>query len=58
MVVLVSGSNYLKNIDVLELYKECTENDLAIVPGKVFFVDESIYSNYIRLSFGQIPMMR
>ncbi|MBU5312068.1 PLP-dependent aminotransferase family protein [Tissierella carlieri] len=43
-----------KEIDVLELYKECTENNLAIVPGKVFFVDESIYSNYIRLSFGAI----
>ncbi|MBU5428353.1 PLP-dependent aminotransferase family protein [Tissierella pigra] len=43
-----------KNIDSINIYNECAENGLAIVPGKVFFVDDSIYSNYIRLSFGQI----
>ncbi len=43
-----------KEIDVLEFYNECAENHLAIVPGKVFFVDDSIYSNYIRLSFGAV----
>lgn len=43
-----------KEIDAIELYNECGENNLAIVPGKVFFVDESIYSNYIRLSFGAV----
>ena len=43
-----------KNIDAINIYNECVENGLAIVPGKVFFVDDSIYSNYIRLSFGQI----
>lgn len=43
-----------KNIDAVNIYNECAENGLAIVPGKVFFVDDSIYSNYIRLSFGQI----
>ena len=43
-----------KNIDAINIYNECAENGLAIVPGKVFFVDDSIYSNYIRLSFGQI----
>ncbi len=43
-----------KDVDALELYNECTENNLAIVPGKVFFTDDSIYSNYIRLSFGAI----
>jgi len=43
-----------KEIDSVELYNQCAENNLAIVPGKVFFVDESIYSNYIRLSFGAV----
>ena len=43
-----------KNIDAFELYKECNENNLAIVPGKVFFIDDSIYSNYIRISFGAV----
>jgi DNA-binding transcriptional MocR family regulator len=43
-----------KDVDALELYNECTENNLAIVPGKIFFTDDSIYSNYIRLSFGAI----
>lgn len=43
-----------KEIEAIELYNECGENNLAIVPGKVFFVDESIYSNYIRLSFGAV----
>ncbi|MDR7857321.1 PLP-dependent aminotransferase family protein [Tissierella sp.] len=41
-------------IDAFALYSECGENNLAIVPGKVFFTDESIYSNYIRLSFGAV----
>lgn len=43
-----------KTIDALELYNECEENGLAIVPGKIFFTDKSIYSNYIRLSFGSV----
>lgn len=43
-----------KNIDALNLYNECAEKGLAIVPGKIFFTDESIYSNYIRLSFGAV----
>ncbi|MBU5440262.1 PLP-dependent aminotransferase family protein [Tissierella sp. MSJ-40] len=43
-----------KDVDALELYNECTENNLSIVPGKIFFTDDSIYSNYIRLSFGAI----
>lgn len=43
-----------KNIDALELYKEASINNLAIVPGKVFFLDDTIYSNYIRLSFGSV----
>lgn len=42
------------NIDSIQLYKDCTENGLAIVPGKVFFNNDSIYSNYIRLSFGSV----
>lgn len=43
-----------ENIDSLKLYKECEENNVAIVPGKIFFIDDSIYSNYIRLSFGAV----
>ena len=41
-------------LDAFSLYNECAENGLAIVPGKVFFTDESIYSNYIRLSFSSV----
>lgn len=41
-------------IDAVELYKEAINSNLAIVPGKVFFIDDSIYSNYIRLSFGSV----
>lgn len=43
-----------KEIDSIELYNECNNRGLAIVPGKVFFLDNSIYSNYIRLSFGSV----
>lgn len=43
-----------KEIDSIELYNECRENNLSIVPGKVFFTDHSIDSNYIRLSFGAV----
>lgn len=43
-----------KNIDAFEFYKECNDKKLAIVPGKVFFIDDSIYSNYIRISFGAV----
>lgn len=43
-----------RDIDAFSLYNECAENGLAIVPGKVFFTDDSIYSNYIRLSFGSV----
>lgn len=43
-----------KEIDAIELYNECAESGVAIVPGKIFFTDESIYSNYIRLSFGAV----
>lgn len=43
-----------KDIDGVELYKECIEYNLSIVPGKVFFTDSSLYSNYIRLSFSTV----
>jgi len=43
-----------KEIDSIELYNECNNRGLAIVPGKVFFLDNSLYSNYIRLSFGSV----
>lgn len=43
-----------KEIDAIDLYKECEENNVAIVPGKIFFINDSLYSNYIRLSFGAV----
>lgn len=43
-----------EEIDGIELYKECIDHNLSIVPGRVFFTDNSIYSNYIRLSFGSV----
>lgn len=43
-----------EDIDALEFYNECSENNLSLVPGKVFFIDNSIYNNYIRLSFGAV----
>ncbi len=43
-----------KEIDALELYNECNENNVALVPGKIFFLDDNLYSNYIRLSFGSV----
>ena len=43
-----------KNIDAIELYKEAINYNLAIVPGKVFYIDDSINTNYIRLSFGSV----
>ena len=43
-----------KDIDSIELYNECEENNVALVPGKIFFTDDNIYSNYIRLSFGAV----
>lgn len=42
------------NIDGLKFYNDCVENNLSLVPGKIFFIDESIYTNYIRLSFGAV----
>jgi DNA-binding transcriptional MocR family regulator len=41
-------------IDALELYNRCTDSNLSIVPGKVFFIDENTNNNYIRLSFGAV----
>ncbi|NMB07417.1 MAG: PLP-dependent aminotransferase family protein [Tissierellia bacterium] len=43
-----------KEIDSIELYNECNENNVALVPGRIFFLDNSLYSNYIRLSFGSV----
>ena len=42
------------NIDGLALYERCRKKGLSIIPGKIFFIDDSIYSNYIRLSFGVV----
>ncbi|NLY77635.1 MAG: PLP-dependent aminotransferase family protein [Tissierellia bacterium] len=43
-----------REIDAIDLYDECIKNNVAIVPGKIFFLDEETYYNYIRLSFGDV----
>lgn len=43
-----------KEMDSVELYNECEENNVVIVPGKIFFINDNLYSNYIRLSFGAV----
>ena len=43
-----------EDIDSVEFYNECVEKNIAIVPGKIFYLDDSIYSNYIRISFGAV----
>lgn len=40
-------------IDSLEFYDECSDNKVAIIPGKIFSIDNS-NSNHIRLSFGAV----
>lgn len=40
-------------IDSLEFYKECNENKVALIPGKIFFVDSN-HSNSIRFSYGAV----
>lgn len=39
-------------LDSIEIYKECNENGVSLVPGKIFYIHDNIYTNYIRLSFG------
>lgn len=41
-------------IDSLQLYKECIENNLSLVPGKVFFINSNINTNFLRISFGGV----
>ena len=43
-----------KEIDAIDLYNDCIKSNLAVVPGKIFFVDDSLYSNYIRVSFSAV----
>lgn len=43
-----------KDIDSVQLFERCSENNLAIVPGKIFFPNKDIYSNFIRISFGSV----
>lgn len=43
-----------EEIDSIELYNECDEQNVALVPGRIFFLDDSLYSNYIRLSFSSV----
>lgn len=41
------------NIDSLKFYRECSENKVAVIPGNIFFVDDS-HDNFIRISFGAV----
>lgn len=43
-----------ENIDSLTFYDDCVQNNLSLVPGRVFFIDENVNSNYIRISFGAV----
>lgn len=43
-----------KSWDSMNLYEECSKRKLAIVPGKVFFIDNESFDNYIRLSFSAV----
>lgn len=42
------------NIDAVSIYKRSRKKKLSVVPGKIFFIDDKVYSNYIRLSFGAV----
>lgn len=43
-----------ENIDSIKLFEKCNENNIAIIPGKIFFTNKDIYSNFIRISFGSV----
>ncbi|HLS52682.1 MAG TPA: PLP-dependent aminotransferase family protein [Tissierellaceae bacterium] len=43
-----------KHIDAIQLYQQCNEENLALVPGKVFFINDDLNTNHIRLSFGNV----
>ncbi len=45
-----------KDIDAVDLYEECSRRKLAIVPGRVFYLDESEGDEYIRLSFSSVSI--
>jgi len=40
--------------DDMSFYEACSERNLAIVPGKVFFIDEQPSNRFIRLSFSAV----
>ncbi|MBW4828378.1 MAG: PLP-dependent aminotransferase family protein [Clostridiaceae bacterium] len=43
------------DISCIELYNECANNNVIIVPGEIFFIDShSSKTNFIRLSFGSV----
>src|SRR5699024_6158962 len=44
-----------KDINTFELYEECTKNNVIIVPGEIFYIDNNNKNkNYIRISFGTV----
>ncbi|NLL81778.1 MAG: PLP-dependent aminotransferase family protein [Tissierellia bacterium] len=43
-----------KEIGASDLYYKCSENNLSLVPGKVFFINNNLDDNYIRISYGAV----
>lgn len=43
-----------EHIDGYTFYEDLRKAGVAVVPGKIFFIDDDSYSNYIRLSFGTV----
>lgn len=42
------------NVNSSSLYYECVENNLSLVPGKVFFINNNLNDNYLRISYGAV----
>ena len=42
------------NVNSSNLYYECVENNLSLVPGKVFFINNNLNDNYLRISYGAV----
>lgn len=43
-----------EEIDAIDLYNQCVKSGITLVPGEIFFIDDSIYTNYVRISFGAV----
>lgn len=45
-----------EDIPAAKLYHECAKNNVIIVPGEIFFIENTDDNNYIRLSFGSVGL--